>query len=215
MRSWREANPVRRAPRPRGACLRASTTLLVALVLATPVVAQGKKAAPSATKARVNELTLARLRPGRATLAEADKLYGAHNRTRPDAPDTVVFFLSACWRSLHLELDERNLIQTLTLRDLRVIDRNVTDCSTWDARDRVTMATHWTTGRGVGLGSAKKTVLAIYGAPQSSGPSTQNGRAMELLFYAFDWAGPDVPQVMEVTLERGRVVQITLAFPSL
>jgi hypothetical protein len=42
-----------------------------------------------------------------------------------------------------------------------------------------------------------------------------------LLYYAFDWAGADVPQVMEVvcTLEEdgkpGRVVEITLAAPSL
>ena len=43
------------------------------------------------------------------------------------------------------------------------------------------------------------------------------GRELEFLFYAFDWAGPEVPQVMEVTCERstGRVVKITLAFPSL
>jgi hypothetical protein len=35
--------------------------------------------------------------------------------------------------------------------------------------------------------------------------------------YQFDWAGSDVPQVMEVLCARdtGRVVEITLAFPSL
>ena len=76
-------------------------------------------------------------------------------------------------------------------------------------------AAHWKTSRGIGLGSTKGNVLAAYGPPQSSGPSTQSGRELELLFYAFDWAGPDVPQVMEITLERGRVVQITLASPSL
>jgi hypothetical protein len=42
-----------------------------------------------------------------------------------------------------------------------------------------------------------------------------------LLYYAFDWAGPDVPQVMEVLCtaqkdgEPGRVVEITLAAASL
>jgi hypothetical protein len=42
-----------------------------------------------------------------------------------------------------------------------------------------------------------------------------------LWYYAFDWAGPDVPQVMEVVCTRekdgqaGRVVEITLAAPSL
>ncbi|HEV2101325.1 MAG TPA: hypothetical protein VGR58_00970 [Candidatus Acidoferrum sp.] len=40
-------------------------------------------------------------------------------------------------------------------------------------------------------------------------------------YYAFDWAGADVPQVMEVLCTRetdgkpGRVVEITLAGPSL
>jgi hypothetical protein len=42
-----------------------------------------------------------------------------------------------------------------------------------------------------------------------------------LWYYAFDWAGADVPQVMEVLCTReadgkpGRVVEITLAGPSL
>lgn len=54
-------------------------------------------------------------------------------------------------------------------------------------------------------------------ASVSRSPSTKNGQRLELLHYAFDWAGPDVPQVMEVvcTPEKhgkpGRVVEITLA----
>jgi len=42
-----------------------------------------------------------------------------------------------------------------------------------------------------------------------------------LLYYAFDWAGPDVPQVMEVVCtapkdgSSGRVAEITLAAGSL
>jgi hypothetical protein len=37
------------------------------------------------------------------------------------------------------------------------------------------------------------------------------------MFYMFDWAGSDVPQVMEVSCDKetGRVVEIMLAFPSL
>ena len=48
-------------------------------------------------------------------------------------------------------------------------------------------------------------------------PATLDGREFELLFYAFDWAGSDVPQVMEITCDRknGRVWKITLAYPSL
>jgi hypothetical protein len=42
-----------------------------------------------------------------------------------------------------------------------------------------------------------------------------------LLYYAFDWAAPDVPQMMEVlcTVEKdgkpGRVIEITLSASSL
>jgi len=42
-----------------------------------------------------------------------------------------------------------------------------------------------------------------------------------LLYYAFDWAGPEVPQVMEVVCTApkdgtpGKVVEITLAAGSL
>ena len=52
-------------------------------------------------------------------------------------------------------------------------------------------------------------------------PSTRDGQPLELLYYAFDWAGPNVPQVMQVvcTAEKdgqaGRVVQITLAASTL
>jgi hypothetical protein len=64
-------------------------------------------------------------------------------------------------------------------------------------------------------------VMDIYGKRDSRSPSTKGGQQLELLYYAFDWAGPDVPQVMEVlcTMEKdgkpGRVVEITLAAPSL
>jgi hypothetical protein len=64
-------------------------------------------------------------------------------------------------------------------------------------------------------------VVQLYGAPDSRSPSTKGGRQLELLYYAFDWAGADVPQVMEVActvkegLPPGRVVEITLAAPSL
>jgi hypothetical protein len=51
----------------------------------------------------------------------------------------------------------------------------------------------------------------------SRSPSTRDGQPLELMYYAFDWAGPDVPQVLEVLCTRdkdaqlGRVIEITLA----
>jgi hypothetical protein len=35
------------------------------------------------------------------------------------------------------------------------------------------------------------------------------------MFYSYEELGTGVPQVMEITLEGDRVVQITLAFPGL
>lgn len=63
--------------------------------------------------------------------------------------------------------------------------------------------------------------MDIYGEPDSRNPSTKNGQPLELLRYAFDWAGPDVPQAMQVVCTApkdgspGRVVEITLAAGSL
>ena len=64
-------------------------------------------------------------------------------------------------------------------------------------------------------------VMELYGEPDSRSPSTKDGQPLELWYYAFDWAGPDVPQVMEVLSTKahdgqpGHVVEITLAAPSL
>lgn len=55
----------------------------------------------------------------------------------------------------------------------------------------------------------------------SRSPSTKGGQRLELWYYAFGWAGPNVAQVMEVlcTLEKdgepGRAVEIRLAAASL
>ena len=79
----------------------------------------------------------------------------------------------------------------------------------------------WDSGRGLAAERLASRLRELYGEPDSRSPSTKDGQQLELLYYAFDWAGPDVPQVMEVlcTAARngkpGRVVEITLAAPSL
>ena len=71
------------------------------------------------------------------------------------------------------------------------------------------------------MGDAAQRVVELYGEPESRSPSTKDGQPLELMYYAFDWAGPDVPQVMEVLCTKtaggkpGRVMEITLAAPSL
>ena len=79
----------------------------------------------------------------------------------------------------------------------------------------------WKTGLGLRVNDLAPKVVQLYGPPDSKSPSTRDGQPLELWYYAFDWAGPDVPQVMEVLCTReqdgkpGRVVEITLAAPSL
>ena len=68
---------------------------------------------------------------------------------------------------------------------------------------------------------ATSRVVRLYGEPDSRSPSTKDRERLELLYYAFDWAGPELPQVMEMlcTVEKdgkpGRVVETTLAASSL
>jgi hypothetical protein len=77
------------------------------------------------------------------------------------------------------------------------------------------------TGAGLGIYDTEQKISQLYGQPDSKSPSTRDGQPLELWYYAFDWAGPDVPQVMEILCTRekegqpGRVVEITLAAPSL
>ena len=161
---------------------------------------------------RANEVTLAGLRPGRDTLATARSLYGEKRRTVPPVEGKVWTWEDACRRrALRVGADERGVIQTLTLSE-GAGDGNCTDPAADPARSR-----HWKAGRGLTLGDLRQRVLQLYGAPNSTSPSVRGQQELELLFYAFDWAGSDVPQVMEVTCDRasGRVVEITLAFPSL
>jgi hypothetical protein len=73
------------------------------------------------------------------------------------------------------------------------------------------------TGQGLRIGDSQDRVTGFYGEPNSSGPASKNGKDLALMYYQFDWAGSNVPQVLEVLCARdtGRVVEITLAFPSL
>lgn len=190
---------------------------LCASVLAA-VVPQGaplratQGAGPARAAMRVNELTLARLRPGRSTLENARALYG--EKSRQVAPDNAKIWAWAdpCAQSrLRLEADKQSVIQTLTASSEDVPG---------ECRSRAAGAfpgASWKTGHGLGLGDSRAKAIELYGPPNSTSPSVRGERELELLFYAFDWAGSDVPQVMEVTCDRasGRVVEITLAFPSL
>jgi len=136
--------------------------------------------------------------------AISDKVRGSD-----DGQENSQFWTDHCTaKELHVEFSAAGIIQSLTVRWWR--RQSIVDC--FPGRHP---GDYWKTSRGLKLHDSKIRVLELYGAPDSIGPSTLDGREVELLFYSFDWAGPDVPQVMEVTIERGRVVQILLAAQSL
>jgi len=187
--------------------------LCVSVLAASSLLASQPRAssAQSATPPkRAHELTLAGLRPGKDTLADADARY--KKKLRRAEPDGRMVWADACRkRTLELEPGEKGVIQSLTVSTLNPAG----DCS--GKLDDPLRTSLWKTGRGLKLGDPRDHIIELYGEPNSSGPSAKGSQELELLFYSFDWAGSDVPQVMEVSCERatGRVVEITLAFPSL
>jgi hypothetical protein len=167
----------------------------------------------SQTLRRMNELTLAGLRPGRDALAAALRRYNEKYVSGDRATPDLKQWRDPCTgRTLSLELNSRSMIHAITVSLLVPQEGN---CA--DRRFGILAVQNWVTGRGLRLGDPQDRVIQLYGEPNSSGPSVNGDRELEFLHYAFDWAGADVPQVMEIhcARENGRVVEITLAFPSL
>ena len=166
---------------------------------------------------RQNELTLAGLRPGRDTLRTTTNVFGPNYRKLVQGADDVVAWVDTVkHRIVRVELDKDGVIQSVTVSS---IDPLIDEPSDPKKRpDTPLPSIKLATGRGMRVAhSLCSEVQDTYGPPNSSGPSTQHGNDLLLLYYSFDWAGPKVPQVMEVSCERttGRVMQITLAYPSL
>ncbi|HSC45225.1 MAG TPA: hypothetical protein VLC94_05320 [Candidatus Acidoferrum sp.] len=183
----------------------ASVSLLC--VPLAPTLAAGAQNSKDRTAKRFDELTLAGLRPEVDTEAKAIRLYKGYRRQGSD-----LTWLAVCAKEiLAIEVDEDHKIQTVRATEARWIPG---DCDKYGP-------TPWRTGRGLRIGSPASRAIELYGEPDSRSPSTKAGQRLELLYYAFDWAGPDVPQVMEVECtvgkegEPGRVVEITLAASSL
>jgi hypothetical protein len=183
--------------------------LLTGAAAAAFAHSQAPNATPAST-ARANELTLAGLRPGHDTLTEAKRRYGT--KMALDASDGTQQWRDACTgHAIILELGANSVIQSVTISAL------APDTGSCAGRRDVLHEDQWQTGRGLRLGDPQDRVTLLYGDPNSSGPSVKGKHELELLFYAFDWAGSSVPQVMEVSCARdsGRVMEITLANASL
>jgi hypothetical protein len=160
---------------------------------------------------RVNELTLAALRPGRDFAVRAVQLFGRPGGQTPSDQEQLVWSDPCRKQSLTLDVDADKKIQVI----------RATAVETLAGGCKGAAPNPWKTRRGLRVWDPASRVVQLYGEPDSRSPSTKDGRKLELLYYAFDWAGTDVPQVMEVlcTVEDdgnpGRVVEITLAAPSL
>jgi hypothetical protein len=163
--------------------------------------------------ARANELTLAGLRPGRDSLQVAKKrLRDPAIPGTKDDPSHFMWVDSCNKRVLTVEAAANELVKSVQVSPF---EAGVIDCvpSAYFPRAK----DHWRTGRGLGLGDSCGRVVELYGKPESESPSAKGNEQLELFFYSFDWAGADVPQVMEVTCSResDRVVEILLAASSL
>jgi hypothetical protein len=188
-------------------------SLLLLPTLATAQAGQ-KAAAKKVSERRANEFTLAGLRPGRDTLTRATGLYNRADDSGA-SQNSQAFWTSKCGHErLILDYDKARTVQVIRVTGLA---EQKSACSESPARS----ALHWRTGFGLRINDPTEKVLKLYGEPDSKSPSTRDGQPLELWYYAFDWAGPDVPQVMEVLCTResagqpGHVVEITLAAPSL
>jgi len=186
------------------------------LAAASAAVAASARISPpgagqSATR-HTNEILLAGLRPGRDTFAVAEKRFKGKNVSVEANSGSKEWRDECSGRSIRLQVDAKSVIQTVTITTLGTQEGK---CS--DRRPDFLDPRNWLTGLGLRMGDSQDRVVALYGEPNSGGPASKNGQELELMYYQFDWAGSDVPQVMEVLCARetGRVVEITLAFPSL
>ncbi len=177
----------------------------------------GSSAEATAEAKRKNETTLAGLRPGRDKLRTAVNVHGPYYRqVVPGADDVVAWVDKVKHRLVRVELDKDGVIQSVTVSTIDPLIDQPSDPQ--KEPDSALPSVKLATGRGLRISyNIRSEIEETYGEPNSITPSTQHGNDVTLLYYSFDWAGPKVPQVMEVSCERttGRVVQITLAYPSL
>jgi len=194
-----------------GSRRRLRRALVLSAVLASALGARQKPTATPAAAHRANELTLAGLHPGRDTLSRATQLNKSISEGKA-RPDGQTLWIDVCrGRTLAVDTDKTGKLEVIRVG---VYAGSASDCSK-------PSPSPWKTGLGLHIGDDAAKTSELYGPPDSKSPSTRDHQPLELWYYAFDWAGPDVPQVMEVVCTRekdgqpGRVVEITLAAPSL
>jgi hypothetical protein len=176
---------------------------------------------------RRNEVTLGGLRPGKDSLAKPKALYHNGRFGNDPFPDPSIWELvSGPWK-LRVAANASKIIQSATASQaLKVLEpRDEFEAKPGFRRIAFPLKGKserpWSAGSGLALGDSCSKARKLYGQPAFRGPSTKDGRELKLFFYQFDWAGPDVPQVMEVPCTPGRggkpgqLVEIMLAAGSL
>lgn len=161
----------------------------------------------------MNELTLAGLRPGRDKIVEPQKSF-RELTLDPDSKDAILWGDICTHRQMRIELDADKRIQTIALSygyKPEIKAKCLPSVSSPEVLKLVQ------TGHGLNLGDACIRASQIYGKPESQSPSVKGNEKLKLFLYSFDWAGPNVPQVMEVTCNptTNQVVEIMLAAASL
>jgi len=156
----------------------------------------------------INELTLAGLRPGHDSVANAFKRYKQKYLLNKSNADSKEWRDTCTGHSLALTVDSHSVIQEITVSLLVPRDGN---CD--NRRFEFLNLDDWVTGHGLRLGDSRNRVVELYGEPNASEPIVRDDEDYELLRFDFAAAGPDVPQAMQVYCRRdsGRVVEISLS----
>jgi hypothetical protein len=165
---------------------------------------------------RVNELTLAGLQPGKDVLEKAFKRFGAESKIRAVDDANAHSWHPGCpMDDLLVEAGPNGLIQNVTVSVSHLTDHMIVDCSDRGVSRKFRSRT--ASGRNLLLRDRCARIEEIYGKAESRSPSVKGSDKLELYLYKFDWAGTDVPQVMEVSCDASSqtVAEITLAASTL
>ncbi|MGH9520721.1 MAG: hypothetical protein ACRD2D_13770 [Terriglobales bacterium] len=186
-----------------------STALLglgLALTLGLPrAQAQDPGSSSDRPAGNVNELTLAGLRPGASSIAEAITRLGSHWRhPSADEQDIYIWCDARTGLQLQIEAPADQHIEVVTIESAP----GSPAASRCKARLPATLAR---TGRGVRLGATPAQLKKAYGTPFFQGPSSWHGRDAELIVFNFSWAGSNKPQILESTFEHGHLAKMTLS----
>ena len=182
-------------------------SLAFLLMLAVP-------AAPEARASkRANEMSLAGLRPGHDRFASPQKNFRELDRDE-SVTDALLWGDICTHRELRVEVDSNKIVQTITVDNNYKPEIMAKCLAIVMAPGRLKLLA---SGQGLQLGDPCSRIADLYGKPESQSPSVRGSEQLELWLYSFDWAGSEVPQVMEVSCSASskQVVAITLAASSL